>query len=364
MRIELFEAIGPVCPSCLHAAQTQAPLRIAQRSEMRAGLLWHGILHCSNPSCWMEFPVIDGIPIITPDPPETIRRAENQILARTGLPAPIAGILGDALGQGTTFDRDRQHISLYATSHFADWAGEDQAPLPAIIDRALKAMGDPDPPGPALDLGCSVGRGAWELAVTGRLVLGLDLNFAMLRLAQQLLLEGRASYDRRRIGLVYDRVEITVPDEAPTDRIDFWAADCITLPFRAECFALAGAVNLVDCIAAPTNMLHEAARVLAPGSGAFLTTPYDWAETATEKAAWMGGHSGRGPHEGAGEQILTATLAHAGFEVLSEQHDVPWQLRIHARSVMQYDLHMVACRRKGGATAGTDATPFNPESPF
>ena len=345
MQIELFEAFGPVCPSCLHHNQTEAPLTIAERLEMRAGHLWHGVLHCSNPSCWMEFPVVDGVPIITADPHETIRRAENQILARANLPPPVAGILGDALGQGTTFDRDRQHINIYATSHYADWAGADVAPLPGIIGRAMTATGDPGPAGPALDLGCSVGRGTWEMAGTGRQVLGVDLNIAMLRLAQRLLVEGRARYDRRRIGLVYDPVEITVPDGTQTESIDFWAADCLALPFRTGTFRLAGAVNLVDCIAGPTNMLHEAARVLAPGAGAFFTTPYDWAETATEKAAWMGGHSARGPHAGAGEPVLTATLAQAGFEVLSENHDVPWQLHIHARSVMHYQLHMLACRR-------------------
>jgi SAM-dependent methyltransferase len=179
----------------------------------------------------------------------------------------------------------------------------------------------------------------------GVAALGVDLNFAMLRLAQELLLEGRATYDLRRIGLVYDPVEIVVPDDAATDRVDFWAADCIALPLRAASFGLAGAINLVDCIAAPTNMLHEAARVLAPGAPAFFTTPYDWAENATERANWLGGHSDRGPLKGAGEPVLTATLQQAGFEVLSEDDDVPWQLRIHARSVMHYALHLVVCRR-------------------
>ena len=346
MRLDLFEEIAPVCPRCLHFSQAIASLKVAERAEMRAGLLWHGVIHCSNSACWAEYPVIDGIPVIVPDVPSFLTNAQHQILARRDLPPSLAGILGDALGQGASFDTDRQHLNLYATSHFADWAGADRAPLLAIIDRALAAAGNPGVEGPALDLGCSVGRGAWAIAAaTGRRTLGVDLNFAMLRLAQQLLLEGRASYDRRRIGLVYDPVEITVPDDAPTDRIDFWAADCIALPLRAGSVGLAGAVNVVDCIAAPTNMLHEVARVLAAGAPAVFTTPYDWAEAATEKAAWMGGHSARGPLAGAGEPVLTATLEQAGFQVLSEEHDVPWELRIHARSVMQYSLHMVVCRR-------------------
>ena len=163
----------------------------------------------------------------------------------------------------------------------------------------------------------------------------------MLRLAQQLLLEGHATYDRRRIGLVYDPVEITVPADAPTDAVDFWAADAIALPLRAGSFGRAAAVNLVDCIAAPTNMLHEAARVLAPAAPAFFTTPYDWSQTATEASNWLGGHSARAPHAGAGEPVLTATLAQAGFEVIAEEHDVPWDLRMHARAVTSYRLHLV-----------------------
>jgi hypothetical protein len=45
--------------------------------------------------------------------------------------------------------------------------------------------------------------------------------------------------------------------------------------------------------------------------------------------------------------VLTATLAQAGFAPVAERHDLPWALRLHARSVMHYTLHLVACRRDG-----------------
>ena len=130
-------------------------------------------------------------------------------------------------------------------------------------------------------------------------------------------------------------------------RVDFWAADCLALPFADGAFGLAGAVNVVDCIAGPTEMLTELARVLMPGAGAFLTTPYDWAETATQMAGWMGGHSQRASHAGAGEPVLKATLDHVGLTPVAEADDVPWTLGIHARSVMHYRLHAVGCRRAG-----------------
>ncbi len=343
MRIDLFDELAPVCPRCLHFSQAHSPLKIGDRLEMRAGHLWQGLLHCSDQSCWMEYPVIDGVPILTPDPPDFLTRAQHQILRRDDLSVPLQGAMGDALGQASEFDRDRQHLSLYAGSHFPDWAGGTASPLLAILDRALSAA--PPGDGPALDLGCSVGRGTWQMAGTGRAVLGVDLNFSMLRLAQRLMVEGRASFPQRRIGLVYDQTEIQLPADAAKARVDFWAADCLVLPFADGRFAGAGAVNLVDCIAAPTNMLVEAARILADGAAAFFTTPYDWAETATEKAAWMGGHSDRGPFGGAAEPVLTATLQQTGFDITSEETDLPWTLRMHSRSVMQYQLHLVACRR-------------------
>lgn len=345
MRLGHFDALEPQCPSCAINGRGAHPLVVAERIDMRAGVVWQGMIHCSNKSCWTEFPVIDGVPVIVPDVEQYISNAHTQILARPDLSSPLRGLIGDALGQGTPFDADRQHLSMYAHAHYDDWsgAGED-ADMPRIMARAL-ALSGAEIAGAALDIGCSVGRGAFEFAPSHDLALGVDLNFAMLRLAQALLVEGRVVLESRRIGLVYDPVEIVLPAEAEAERVDFWAADAITLPFTADRFATVGAINLVDCIAAPVNMLHEAARVTSPGGRAFFTTPYDWAETVTDKSIWFGGHSQRGPWQGRGEDVMLGTLAEAGFEILAEDRAVPWHLRIHARSLMRYEMHMVGCRR-------------------
>ena len=197
MRLDLFEELAPICPRCLHFEQAVAPLRVAERLETRGDHLWQGMLHCSNQSCWMEFPVIDGVPIITPDPQETMRQAQAQIMARSNPPAALAGVLGDALGQSADFDRNRLHLGLYGWAHYSDWAGGEPASLAAISECGLASV--PVGEGVAMDLGCSVGRTTWEMA-DGRTTLGADLNIAMLRLAQTLALEGRVSFDLRRAG--------------------------------------------------------------------------------------------------------------------------------------------------------------------
>ena len=76
--------------------------------------------------------------------------------------------------------------------------------------------------GPLLEVGTSVGRSTFEMAArTDGLVLGIDLNIAMLRIATRVLREGRVKYPRRRIGVVYDQRDFEVSFEA-ADRVDFF----------------------------------------------------------------------------------------------------------------------------------------------
>lgn len=346
MRPEIFEALAPLCPRCLHTDGIEAPLVIHDRTEDRTGLIWHGMIHCSRSECWQEFPILDGIPVLVPDPRTYLNNSRHHVLLRDDLPEMLTGMIGDALGPGSELDTTRQHLSLYAGTHFADWTAEGgAAQVPTILDTGWSALPDA-PEGPAIDLGTSVGRGVWELAARrAGLVIGADLNFSMLRLGQRLLLEGRATFPQRRIGMVFDPVEVTLPADMVSDRVDLWAMDCMALPFRPGQFAMATALNLVDCIPGPTDMIVEAARVLAPGAAALFTTPFDWSAAATDPAGWMGGHSQRGATGGDGEAVLSATLANYGLTPVAEAHDVPWQLRVHARSVMQYRLHMVVCQR-------------------
>ena len=77
--------------------------------------------------------------------------------------------------------------------------------------------------GPLLDLGCSVGRVTYELAMAApqELVLGVDLNFTMLRFARSLQKDGLATYPRKRVGVVYDRHTIEFPKAIEASNVDF-----------------------------------------------------------------------------------------------------------------------------------------------
>jgi len=345
-----FEALAPVCPRCLHGRGVTAPLRLAEIVEQSDGHVIHGVLHCSDPACWLEFPVIDAVPVIVPDPRAVIGAALEEVSARTDLPAAIEGLLDDVAGPGTRRLATRHHLSLYAEAHYADWSG--LAPRAEMADLARAALAMTGGAGaPALDLGCAVGRATLELGACDEgPVLGGDLNLAMLRLAQRLIREGAATWPRRRCGLVHDQVTVRLPAgmEAAAARVDFWAFDALALPFPPGRFGGAVALNLVDCVAAPAQMLAELARSLAPGAGAALSSPYDWSEQATALEHWLGGHSARGPLAGESAAALRAALGPLGLVETGARDDLDWVLRLHDRARMTYRLDLIALARVAG----------------
>jgi SAM-dependent methyltransferase/uncharacterized protein YbaR (Trm112 family) len=315
-----------------------------------------GVLHCSNEGCRREYPILDGIPLLVANLRQYVSDNVLAIYGRRDLSELTESLLGDCCGPQSAFDQLRQQLSFYAWDHYADLDPQeaDDDLQPGSMLRCLQTgrqLAEPIPPGPVVDVGCSVGRGSFALAEhAADLVLGIDLNFAMLRLSSQVLRTGRVSYPRRRVGLAYDRREFPARF-ANADKVDFWACDAAALPFPAGTFSLAVSMNVLDCIAAPADLLTSVARVLRGGGKLVLTCPYDWSPAATPLEAWLGGHSQRSPSGGASEIVLRALLtpgahpaASGDLELVAEQEHLPWHVRLHARSTMRYRVHLVVAR--------------------
>ncbi len=363
MKLTHFEALGPICPDCrLHKGQ-EHPLTLATIAERTGGVVLEGTLHCTDTDCRLEYPIIDGIPLLLPDIRRYVADNIGHLTARADLSAETESIFGDCLGPNSAFDITRQHLSAYAWDNYGDLDPAESIAGPAQpngVGRCLHVglqQLESRLDAPTLDIGCAVGRSSFELADTAsQLVLGIDTNASMLRLAQRILQDGTVSYPRRRIGIVYDRREFAV-DFPAMARVDFWAASGMSLPFRSDTFGLIVGLQVLDSVSSPHELLRGIASVLKAGGSAVLATPYDWSPGATPIEAWIGGHSQRGTTQGAAEPLLRALLtpgAHPysvdGLVLRQEILHFPWHTRIHDRSTMLYDTHIVIAEAK--ATRG------------
>jgi SAM-dependent methyltransferase/uncharacterized protein YbaR (Trm112 family) len=330
-----FATLQPRCVVC-----REAPLAITSAIRERDDDILEGIVGCTNEKCQREYPIIDGIPILLGAIRAWLNANALQVLKRDDLSPEIESLIGDALGANSPFDTLRQHVGIYTYDHY-----ESREPaVIALLDAALSLAHD-GPTGAAIDIGCSVGRTTFELAARfAQLTVGIDLNFAMLRVASQALRESRVRYARRRVGLAYDQREIEV-DLPARELVDFWCCDASALPFRDSTFARASMLNVIDCVAAPRETLGECGRVLHDGGNVLIATPYDWAPAATPVEQWLGGHSQRSAQRGASEPALQALLREMKFEIVAERDQLPWRLRLHDRSAVDYSVHVIAARR-------------------
>jgi ubiquinone/menaquinone biosynthesis C-methylase UbiE/uncharacterized protein YbaR (Trm112 family) len=354
MRHAHFEAFKPLCPVCIKAGRGERRLVIAEIHHAGEDGVQQGILQCSSESCRHEYPVIDGLPVIVPDLRRLLSERGVELLLRTDLDPRLESLVGDAIGPDSWFDATRQMLSTYGWDSYADLDPQEHpqdhahqgGPTPGAARRCLHqllALFGPSDPARVLDVGCAAGRTSFELAAAhpGALVLGLDINLALLSLARAAA-AGQVSYPRRRIGLVYDRRRFpTRFDTSP--RVDFWACDAACLPFTAHTADLTTALNLIDCVPGPTQVFVELARVTRPGGGILLATPYDWSQRVTGVENWLGGHSQRAAHAGSAEAFMEVLLQ--AHRLRAQALSWPWQTRLHERSSVQYQAHLLAIER-------------------
>ncbi|NTW06653.1 MAG: methyltransferase domain-containing protein [Syntrophaceae bacterium] len=351
-----FQTLKPLCPVC-RPSSGEYLLEIGKVIKGNDDYLQEGILVCSNEHCRSEFPVINGIPIILANLRSYISQNILPLLSRDDLSSTMESLLGDCAGPGSAFDSSRQYLSTYCFAHYGDLDAEvlfrKQKGAGTVMDLFKRSMAllKEELGGCIVDIGCSVGRTTFELASSSDdLVLGVDLNFGMLKVAREIIEKGRVTYPLRREGIVYERRSFPVSFEN-LSRVDFWVCDAVSLPFSKEVFSGAASFNVLDCLWSPHEHLREISRILLPQAKAIVSTPFDWSANVTPVEAWLGGHSQRAPHEGFGVSFLRALLSSEKspvelrqLEILQEEN-VPWNLRLHDRSLMQYSSHLMILRK-------------------
>ncbi len=355
MRRSHFDLFRPNCPVCKRLFDRNSPLKLVHIFESDRDQVIEGSLHCTDINCQSEFPILDGIPILVPNLRQFIADSSSLILSRRDLSPSTISIIGDCCGNDSWMGTTRQHLSSYAFDHYQDFEGKDpNGPVSSsIVELLEKGLKDLSPllTGPILDVGCSVGRTSFELAERFHTpVLGIDLNFSMLRCAHQILRERRIDYDLRRVGTVYDRISLPVHFEN-SDLVDFWICDAVALPFAEGISPCVNCLNILDCVSSPLDLLISISRLIPFGGSILLSSPYDWSPSATPVEAWIGGHSQRSVNQGRSEPQLELALSTIGDLLnckllVQHQTNSNWRVRLHERCSVDYICHLLSIKKQ------------------
>jgi SAM-dependent methyltransferase len=326
-----------------HANGASHRLELAETIRTDANIVIEGIIRCSHPECQQEYPIIDGLPILVANIREYLTAYAPLILQREDLGEAVQSILGDGLTAGTAYELNRQYLSSYAWDAYGEFCAEAKFNKAASSSALLSNFSTTQPPhsGRLLDVGCASGRTSFDLATnTDELVLGIDLNFSLIRVAQRALQRGKVEFPLRRVGAIYDQREVTLPFGNPPN-LDFWVMDACNLPFSNGLFSGAVALNVLDAVADPTALLQTVSRVLKPDSALWLSSPFEWTEAVTPMDQWLGGHSQRNPNGGSPVAVLKDMLQHArhgldNLEIVWELDNIDWNVRITERTSTLY----------------------------
>ena len=353
MRPSHFDALKPICPRCHSGERIIVPLEISHVAIQNDEYIQDGIISCSH--CQTQYPIIDSIPVIVPHIRKYISDNLLQITARNDFSPKLEALIGDASGAGSVFNNTRHHISSYAWDHYGELMSTDslnhsETVVPGnatvCLTAGLNLLSKPLQT-PSLDIGCAVGRTTFELATkTNGLTLGIDVNFSMLRIAQQVLQKGDINYPLKRLGIIYDQQQYEVLLDNK-DKVDFWVCNALALPFDKESFGSITALNVLDVCANPRDLLVNIRNTLRQDGHSILATPYDWA-TGVPLDNWIGGHAPHLEHQGNSESLLRELLtpdkpnAVQKLRLIGEIEHHPWHVRVHARRTAVYDTHIVA----------------------
>jgi putative 4-mercaptohistidine N1-methyltranferase len=177
----------------------------------------------------------------------------------------------------------------------------------------------------ALELGCSVGAAAFELARTCAHVEASDYSASFIHTAERLKEEGRLDAIRVLQGDRTEAFTAVVPPDIDRDRVSFSAQDATALPEALGPFDVVLAANLLCRLPDPEALLGRFTDLVKPGGQLLLTTPFTWLEEFTPRDRWIGGGV-TGPSS---EEELTRRLS-PHFR-LHRRVDLPFLIREHER---------------------------------
>ena len=236
-------------------------------------------------------------------------------------------------------------VSQYCEFHYGDENfGVPNFPK-AIAQLALQAVGA-GVTGKALDIGCSVGRSAFEISDMFDAVDALDFSARFVQVGARMQEAGRIRYERQEEGELVTFQERTLEALGLTgdySNISFLQQDATNMKPLFSGYDLVVAANLIDRLHDPARFLQDIPARMNVGGILLIASPYTWLEEFTPKEKWLGGFKRDG------ERVTTLDGLHAGlgaaFDRLGEPAQVPFVIR-ETKNKHQHTLSEVTVWKK------------------
>ena len=187
-----------------------------------------------------------------------------------------------------------------------------------------------------LDLGCAVGRSAFEMSRACQQVIGIDFSHAFIRAAQALSKGEALAYGRCEEASLTTPLEARLPTGIDAGRLRFQQGDTMDLPPNLAAFDRVHAANLLCRLPQPERLLARLPDLVKAGGELVLATPCTWLEEFTPPENW--------PLRGTFEW-LQAKLAPA-FSLIRHA-DEPFLIRETARKFQWTTSLLTVWQRQG-----------------
>lgn len=330
----------------------QAPLRVRSAFRREGEFLLEGLLGCTDPVCGAAYPVVEGVPIVLKDIGSWWRRSKPSFpSARSSAPG-IREYFDELEAHGAAGINARALLGTYMDFHYGGFVDAPRPPDPFVgpVNDAywekVVGMARPDAGGcysRSLDLGCSVGRFAFEAGRFSDLSIGMDIDFGKVSAAARIRRNRTVAYERREGGQTFGHIEGAFDSR---QNVLFLVGDALAPPFTAGSFDLVGALNLLDNVGVPLMLLGQMDALLRDGGVMLLGSPYEWRTEIADSGEWLESEPFDAPSFL--RRVLEGKeLARTGlrFAVEREYTEVPWILRGHARRWTLFLSHMVKARK-------------------
>ncbi|MEH0018183.1 MAG: methyltransferase domain-containing protein [Desulfobacter sp.] len=286
-----------ICPECI---ESEAPLALDAVKEDNGDIL-EGSLVCEG--CGSRYDIRDGVAVVVPQ-------------------KTLPHIQGDTGYNSTAM------LSAYLWSQFSEFFNGPDA---TDAYRRWASLFSPAE-GWAVDIGCSVGRLAFELSSTHTRVVGVDTSPVFIRQARKLMTEKALRFDMIIEGRITEERSCDMDPAWNLDAVEFIVADAMALPFRRDRFATAASVNILEKVPDPAQHLTEINRILQPDQADFLfSDPFSWDENVSDPGLWLSGRNS-GPAKGRGVENICRIMTE-NPEVFSpvftirDTGEVLWKIR-------------------------------------